>query len=200
MISSANAPWANLLPPEFAADGPSPTETAERSAANLGAGEISNSWAGSEEGETPELESAGPFNHPGIVITAAVGDDGYLSWDAERGAERGYVSFPASSPHVVAVGGTRLSLGAGSAWAGETVWNGDGAISGGCSVVFTAQPWPQSVLDWSGVGEDFDLGQFSSAYASEGPRKLNHVMAVERGVDQLYNYIAELSAFGLELA
>jgi hypothetical protein len=47
---------------------------------------------------------------------------------------------------------TRLSLGAGSAWAGEAVWNGDGATGGGCSVVFTAQPWQQSVSDWSGVG------------------------------------------------
>ncbi len=36
-----------------------------------------------------------------------------------RSSERGDVGFPASSPHVVAVGGTRLSLGAGSAWAGE---------------------------------------------------------------------------------
>ena len=55
------------------ADGPSyeDLETAERSAASLGAGEISNSWSGSEEGETTELESAGPFNHPGIVIAAA---------------------------------------------------------------------------------------------------------------------------------
>ena len=136
------------------ADGPSyeELETAERSAAALGAGEISNSWAGSEEGETPALESAGPFNHPGIVIAAAAGDDGYLNWDSESSAETGYVSFPASSPHVVAVGGTRLSLGTGSAWAGETVWNGDGASGGGCSVVFTAQPWQQSVADWSGVG------------------------------------------------
>jgi hypothetical protein len=127
-------------------------EKAEKSAAALGADEISNSWAGSEEGETPALESAGPFNHPGIVITAAAGDDGYLNWDSESSAEKGYVNFPASSPHVVAVGGTRLSLGAGSAWAGETVWNGDHASGGGCSVEFTAQPWQQSVLDWSAVG------------------------------------------------
>jgi len=49
-------------------------------------------------------------------------------------------------------------------------------------------------------GEDFDLGVFRAAYASEDPVELNHVKAVERGVDQLYNYIAELSAFGLELA
>ena len=127
-------------------------ETAEKSAAVLGAGEISNSWAGPEVGETPELESASPFNHKGIVITAAAGDEGYLDWDAEEASERGYVGFPASSPHVVAVGGTRLSLGAGSAWAGETVWNGDGATGGGCSVVFTAQPWQQSLSNWSGVG------------------------------------------------
>jgi IPT/TIG domain len=127
-------------------------ETAEKSAATLGASEISNSWAGPEVGETPELESASPFDHPGIVITAAAGDDGYLDWGAEAASERGYVGFPASSPHVVAVGGTRLSLGTGSAWAGETVWNGDGATGGGCSVVFTAQPWQQSLSDWSGVG------------------------------------------------
>jgi IPT/TIG domain len=127
-------------------------ETAEQSAATLGAGEVSNSWAGPEVGETPELESASPFNHKGIVITAAAGDEGYLDWDAEEASERGNVGFPASSPHVVAVGGTRLSLGTGSAWAGETVWNGDGATGGGCSVVFTAQPWQQSVSDWSGVG------------------------------------------------
>jgi hypothetical protein len=127
-------------------------EAAEKSAAALGAGEISNSWAGPEVGETPELESASPFNHKGIVITAAAGDDGYLNWDAEEASERGYVGFPASSPHVVAVGGTRLSLGTGSAWAGETVWNGDGAGGGGCSVVFTAQPWQQSLSNWSAVG------------------------------------------------
>ncbi len=102
-------------------------ERAEKSAATLGAGEVSNSWAGPEVGETPELESASPFNHKGIVITAAAGDEGYLDWGAEAASERGYVGFPASSPHVVAVGGTRLSLGAGSAWAGETVWTGDGA-------------------------------------------------------------------------
>lgn len=49
-------------------------------------------------------------------------------------------------------------------------------------------------------GDDFELGAFSVAYASEDPVELNRVKAVERGVDQLYNYIAELAAFGLELA
>jgi uncharacterized protein YutE (UPF0331/DUF86 family) len=49
-------------------------------------------------------------------------------------------------------------------------------------------------------GEDFDLDAFSAAYSSQDPVELNRVKAVERGVDQLYNYIAELTAFGLELA
>lgn len=49
-------------------------------------------------------------------------------------------------------------------------------------------------------GEDFDLSEFCVAYASDDPVVLNQVKAVERGVDQLYNYIAELSASGLELA
>jgi uncharacterized protein YutE (UPF0331/DUF86 family) len=49
-------------------------------------------------------------------------------------------------------------------------------------------------------GDDFDLNSFRDAYASEDPVELNRVKAVERGVDQLYNYIAELAAFGLELA
>ena len=49
-------------------------------------------------------------------------------------------------------------------------------------------------------GEDFDLEAFRTAYASEDPVVLNRVKAVERGADQLYNYVIELTAFGLELA
>ena len=49
-------------------------------------------------------------------------------------------------------------------------------------------------------GDDFELDAFRMAYSSEDPVELNRVKAVERGVDQLYNYIAELTAFGLELA
>jgi len=52
----------------------------------------------------------------------------------------------------------------------------------------------------AGFGEDFDLDVFQAEFDSEEPDKLNRVKAVERGVDQLYNYMAELTAFGLELA
>lgn len=129
-------------------------EAAEGTAAALGATEISNSWGGPEQGMTPALDNASAFNLPGIAVTAASGDDGYLDWHAEPGATKGFAEYPASSPHVVAVGGTRLQipLGAGRTWAGETVWNGNGAGGSGCSVEFVAQPWQQNVIEWSSVG------------------------------------------------
>jgi hypothetical protein len=120
-------------------------EAAESAAVTLGASEVSNSWGGEE----PRFD-AEAFNHPGIVITAAAGDEGYLNWDGGLGA---FSDYPASSPHVVAVGGTRLArLGAGGAWSGETVWNGEGATGGGCSAQFPSQAWQAGVSDWSLVG------------------------------------------------
>jgi hypothetical protein len=130
--------------------------TAEKTAADLGANEISNSWGGEE----PFVDNTA-FNHPGIVITASSGDSGFLNWLEEGGPS--FAEYPATSPHVVAVGGTRLMLNPSTkAWEGETVWNdggatggvleGAGAGGGGCSVPFTAPSWQQSVADWASVG------------------------------------------------
>lgn len=136
-------------------------EAAEESAARLGAQEISNSWGGPEciEGLGCEQESPA-FNHPGVVIAVAAGDDGYRNWLEEP--KRHFAGFPASLPTVVAVGGTRLLLSSEQKRTGETVWNdggrsggiadGHGAGGGGCSVRFGAEPWQQSVADWSSVG------------------------------------------------
>jgi hypothetical protein len=122
---------------------------AENRAATLGATEISNSWGTPEEAvEEPAEREA--FNKPGTVITAAAGDDGYREWGLGEGE---FTSFPAASPDVVAVGGTRLStLGIGGGWQGETVWNGSGASGGGCSTVFPAQTWQLETSDWGEVG------------------------------------------------
>ena len=97
-------------------------------------------------------DSTGPFNDPKVVITASSGDNGFLGWDAEFEEESGFTNYPAASPHVVAVGGTRLTLGAESKWSNETVWNGSGASGGGCSVQFTAPAWQQSLSNWSSIG------------------------------------------------
>jgi hypothetical protein len=133
-------------------------ETAEDTAAGLSATEISNSWGGAECSKGTHGVECGEdseaFNHPGIVVTTAAGDDGYLDWDAEEGSEKGFADYPASSPHVVAVGGTRLQgpLGPGGTWAGETVWNGKGAGGSGCSISFAAPEWQTAEPDWSSLG------------------------------------------------
>jgi hypothetical protein len=129
--------------------------TAEQTAATLGATEISNSYGG-QEGSS----DSAAFNHPGIVITASSGDDGYLDWLSEEPAS--YANYPASSPHVIGVGGTRLTLSPAKTWESETVWNdggasggfleGAGASGGGCSGHFLADSWQQSVSNWSSVG------------------------------------------------
>jgi Subtilase family len=139
-------------------------EDAEETAVKIGAEkttaddtEVSNSWGGPE----PLIESEA-FNHPYTVITAAAGDDGYLNWTDAAGAEEEYyvgAGYPASSPHVIAVGGTRLTLGSG-AWESESVWNDDprggsenyGAGGSGCSTQFEAAAWQRAVPDWSQVG------------------------------------------------
>jgi len=95
------------------------------------------------------------------VITASAGDAGYLNWLSEE--QPASANYPASSPNVIAVGGTRLELNeAATARESETVWNdggeaegvleGAGASGGGCSEEFTAPRWQQSVSNWSFVG------------------------------------------------
>jgi hypothetical protein len=130
-------------------------EAAENTAVTLGATEVSNSWGGGE----PPFDS-GAFQHSGTVITAAAGDNGYLNWTEAEEAKSGYFAgadYPASSPHVVAVGGTKLTL-SGGARQSETVWNdgeeASGAAGGGCSERFTAQPWQREVPDWASVSCD----------------------------------------------
>ena len=118
-------------------------------------GEISNSWGGEE----PAADSAA-FNHPGIVITASSGDEGYLNWDEYNSREQEGSSwfegpsYPASSPHVLAVGGTKLTVAKPlGEWVSESVWNrGNGAAGGGCSLDFAAAAWQPRALGWSAVG------------------------------------------------
>lgn len=97
---------------------------AVNTAARLGAHVISNSYGGGESGSTG-FESA--YDHPGVAITVSTGDSGYG------------VQFPASSPHVIAVGGTSLNVATGTprGWT-ETAWSGAGS---GCSSVYTKPSW-----------------------------------------------------------
>ena len=98
--------------------------TAVNTAAALGAHVISNSYGASEFGHSKKFEGA--YDHPGIAVTVSSGDAGYG------------VQFPASSPHVTAVGGTHLAHDSSDRGWTETVWRGAGS---GCSTVFKKPAW-----------------------------------------------------------
>ena len=124
-------------------------EAAENEAAEKGATEISNSFV------FPEPATDSPaFDHKGIVITAASGDEGFLNWTGEE-EEEGHANYPASSPHVVAVSSARLD-GSPGEWS-EEIWNGrrphggPGAAGSGCSARFTAPYWQLELPDWSAL-------------------------------------------------
>jgi hypothetical protein len=109
-------------------------------AVKAGATEISNSYGGSEE--SGDVGENAAYNHPGVVITVSSGDCGYFNEACEGRGEA--ANFPASSPDVVAVGGTSLNDSGGS-WS-STVWNDAGS---GCSTVFTAPLWQSEVAYFS---------------------------------------------------
>ncbi|HTR18227.1 MAG TPA: S53 family peptidase [Acetobacteraceae bacterium] len=106
---------------------------------------ISISWGGPESSWTQQSLAAydSAFQAAaamGITVCVASGDNG--SGDGVTdGAD--HVDFPASSPHVLACGGTRLQA-SGNAITGEAVWN-DGAQGGsgggGVSSVFALPAW-----------------------------------------------------------
>ena len=60
--------------------------------------------------------------------------------------------YPAASPRVISVGGTRLSLDASGAWQSESTWNSEGAGGSGCSGSLQAPEWQRQVDDWAQVG------------------------------------------------
>jgi kumamolisin len=119
---------------------------------------ISISWGQSEDQWTAQARTA--FDQAlqdaaalGVTTTVAAGDDG----SSDRvGDGKAHVDFPASSPHALACGGTRLEANASTgAVQSETVWNngtGRGATGGGVSAVFALPTWQRNVGVPSGPG------------------------------------------------
>jgi kumamolisin len=112
---------------------------------------ISISWGGPEQTWTPmslravnsEFQAAAAM---GITVCAAAGDNGFT--DGLPGMTAN-VDFPASSPYVLACGGTSLQSSDGTI-SDETVWNdapnspnpsNAGATGGGVSAVFPVPSW-----------------------------------------------------------
>jgi len=122
-MASAMCPGCSLL----LVEGDSATfqnlAMAVNTAAAMGAHAISNSYGGGESGSS----SFEPFyNYAGIAVTVSSGDSGFG------------VEFPASSPHVTAVGGTSLVRSSNSRGWSESAWNGAGS---GCSTVYAKPTW-----------------------------------------------------------
>jgi kumamolisin len=108
---------------------------------------ISISWGGPESTWTQQSltaldEACQSAAALGVTITVAAGDNG-----SSDGGTGNNVDFPASSPHVLACGGTTLQA-TGAAITSEVVWNetsiNEGATGGGVSTVFPQPSWQTS--------------------------------------------------------
>jgi hypothetical protein len=134
-MASAICPNCEIVLVEANSEGNTDFYTAEDTAATTcGATVISNSWDGGEY--NTEAADEVHFNHPGVMITFASGDNGYNS---------GIDGYPVGSQYVTGVGGTTLCtalLPGPCVSVGETVWNGGGSD---CSQ-FIAQPAWQAAL------------------------------------------------------
>lgn len=106
--------------------------TGVNTAAQMGAVAISNSYGASEWFGETNYDSY--YNHPGVAVTVSSGDSGYGT------------QFPASSPSVIAVGGTTLQLYTDSTYAGESVWKSAGS---GCSKYESTNSWQSNLSNWS---------------------------------------------------
>jgi subtilase family serine protease len=121
----------------------------------VGADIVSMSWGGSEFSGEPAFESH--FQAPDVTFVAASGDSGYGT------------SWPAVSPQVVAVGGTRLTLGS-AGRISETAWSGSGS---GCSRYEPKPVWQtdtgcprRTIADVAAVA---DPATGAAIYTSYGP-------------------------------
>ncbi len=132
---------------------------------------VSMSWGGGEDASETSID-ASLFQQgaaQGIVYTAATGDYGYYYNSAADNS----ASYPATSPYVVAVGGTSLTpTTTSSRNYGEAAWRGAGS---GCSTVIPRPAWnatscgaKRGTSDISAVA---DPNTGVAVYQSSGPYK-----------------------------
>jgi len=105
-------------------------------------GSAESSWTAQAMNQMEQAFSAAAAM--GVAVTVASGDNGSSDGAADNLA---HVDFPASAPHALACGGTRLAVGPTGAWSAETVWNdlpAGGATGGGVSDVFDLPAWQRA--------------------------------------------------------
>jgi subtilase family serine protease len=162
-MASAICPNCHILLVEASSNSYANLGTAVNKAAALGANVISNSYGGGEFSQEITSPYADYFNHPGVAITVSSGDSGFG------------VEFPAASPYVTAVGGTRLvrNTNVTRGWS-ETVWSGAGS---GCSAYAAKKSWQtdtgcskRTVADVAAVADPNTGVAVYDSYGTKGPK------------------------------
>jgi subtilase family serine protease len=152
-MASAMCPGCKLVLVEGTTPSFANLAAAVRTAAGIaGVTVISNSYGGTETGSTTYEPS---YNQPGKAVTVSTGDSGYG------------VQFPASSPHVIAVGGTHLVRAANARGWSETAWTSGGS---GCSTVYAKPSFQTDPLCGNRVEADVSaIGDPNTGVAVYGP-------------------------------
>ncbi len=119
---SSTCPGCNIMVVEANSSDISDLALAVDRAVAKGATVVTNSYGVPEAADNVVFDSH--YNHPGTPIVVAAGDDGYG------------VNFPASSAHVIAVGGTTL-YGVGNGLV-EVAWS---KTASGCSAFIAKPSW-----------------------------------------------------------
>jgi kumamolisin len=101
----------------------------------------------------------------GVSVYAAAGDNGANDFPPGQGSQPGnHADFPASSPHVIGCGGTRITVN-GNTITSEVVWNdpGGGSTGGGFSALFPRPSWQPAVAGQTTRGVPDVAGDASPA-------------------------------------
>ncbi|MGA9543680.1 MAG: S53 family peptidase [Candidatus Sulfotelmatobacter sp.] len=149
---------------------------------------VSISWGGPESSWTQQamtsmdeaFQSAAAM---GVTVCVAAGDDG-----STDGVSDGlnHVDFPASSPNVLACGGTEL-IASGNAITSETVWNelanNEGATGGGISDVFPLPSWQTGAGVPASANPNHNLGRGVPDVAGDADPSTGYVTLVDGNPD-----------------
>lgn len=141
----------------------------------IGWGQAEPAWT--RESLTKINEALAAAAARGITVCCAAGDNGPADGVADGKA---HVDFPASSPHVLACGGTQITASE-KGIETEVVWNDgtDGGVTGGgFSEIFPVPAWQEDVLthDFIEPGKPGGRG-LPDVAANASPRSGYHVLA-----------------------
>jgi subtilase family serine protease len=141
------APGANIMLVQAASmNGPDLMNAVNWARYQPGVSVVSMSWGGPESSDVHQWDSifTTPAGHTGVTFVASSGDSG--AWTDPQKTQVG-VSWPASNPNVLSVGGTTLFLTSKGKYQRELAWSNSG---GGYSQLY-AEPSYQYGVQHSGL-------------------------------------------------